>query len=1428
MKKAGKILLLTLVVIVGIMGAINIIPEVLPKSDVSDNMQAYNHNFSNVLDNIFEQNEETILPFIFDNSDQTLTKVYLLEQFAKKGITVENKGDLKDIIVTGDQIKTSEKTYTVLIYGDVNQDGYVDVFDADRVFRHFIYEGQYKLTGLFEVAGNVYNADKEVDTFDAQRIFEFYFGLETKLVFNEPESTKEADAKSPKISLVGENPQIVRLQEEYEELGATAKDYKGNEIETVEIDASKVDTGTIGEYEVTYTAVDKDGYKGTAIRKVQVVDYVVDITATTSEKDYQEYGEEIDTSLITVTATMKSGETKEIEASDYTVTGYDSSKLDQKQTITIVYTTKDTVDGEEKTFEDTCEVTAIIKIKGINISENRQVEHYRYDSNILTSAVATISSSNTTPLTDNSDDSGDCILSYELETPSGEEDGSEVSIRTVGNGDFMINLYATQAGTYKITPIATGHKVRKTVKGDPIVIEIKENLAVTDIKINDVLVTDANTAITVKEEKTKQEPIKFYHKYYDKNNMDNHDVYVEITDLTQTDLTVTATGNRVGEVLLRDVNGAVVTYNEDNGELQQHPTSICVTGARRGSATLIVSLTNNPKYCTQGESNLFTKTINVTVEEKARTTGINISSNMNLFTYQPQTNRTITSIDGSKEYKYYANGTTLVANEKISEEWEADEYRAYTILPISLQDECTYDPITKVVLGKISTTKAHHADTQNEYIVFYGQEDIGQYIDIKKYVAHEGQNGTYYEEATKDTDKIDAIGIALIRDEYNNIDIDDSIEAVKNGIFVGYNGLSATNTVERKSEKIAVNVNEEKITGIVRVDTPTGEERYRYDENTVATIKAKEDKLLLRNDPLTSQEVRCALDYVLETPSGSPDGSEVTFVERQNQRGVFDIKFYPTQAGTYYIIPKATGTKVEDSLVVGLDGEETKIPVEIKKNLAVSEIEIDGVKVTNDSVPITVMADKTREQSIKFYHIYYDKQNKPQPPEEITDLTGTNLRLTLNTNDANIQYASLRDKDNDAAAYTPDGKLRQHCPKIRVTGKARGTTTLTISITNDLKYYKAGETNNQFTQTINVMVENEARTTDINVDSSITLYNYKPTLNKEITDGKNKYEYYVNGKTVVEVDGDYAYTIIPISLKDECTYDPITKIIYNKLSTLKGDHSDPTTGKVVLYGQYDPQDEIDYDLMDDLEMYIAYKGYKAYDTENGTYYVEASGSNTIDAIGIALRPKEELVNPLEAIAAVKNGIYVGYNGLNGTNVVRKQKKVEVHIEEDPQVAMFSLARLDDEEVQSIAIKEAPIATYVGDELDYEKAKLEVTMANGETKEVAITEDMITGYDKTSLKEQEIVVTYNGKLAVFTITLLPKDEMTNAIDDTNSNTIGNTIDNNVIDNTIADQTYTNTIDNNIVSDSTMENDVSNNVVDMQTQQVGENTISNNVL
>ena len=89
------------------------------------------------------------------------------------------------------------------------------------------------------------------------------------------------DNTAPVISLTGANPQTITVGTAYTELGATASDNVDTPatlLANMVIDASTVDTNTIGSYSVTYDVTDTAGNAATQV--IRTVDIVVSVDTT--------------------------------------------------------------------------------------------------------------------------------------------------------------------------------------------------------------------------------------------------------------------------------------------------------------------------------------------------------------------------------------------------------------------------------------------------------------------------------------------------------------------------------------------------------------------------------------------------------------------------------------------------------------------------------------------------------------------------------------------------------------------------------------------------------------------------------------------------------------------------------------------------------------------------------------------------------------------------------------------------------------------------------------------------------------------------------------------------------------------------------------------------------------------------------------------
>ena len=85
------------------------------------------------------------------------------------------------------------------------------------------------------------------------------------------------DTTAPVIALEGDNPMEVELDGDYTDAGATSNG--GEKVET----SGTVDTATVGEYTITYSAKDDSGNTGTATRTVNVVDNTPPVITVTGD-----------------------------------------------------------------------------------------------------------------------------------------------------------------------------------------------------------------------------------------------------------------------------------------------------------------------------------------------------------------------------------------------------------------------------------------------------------------------------------------------------------------------------------------------------------------------------------------------------------------------------------------------------------------------------------------------------------------------------------------------------------------------------------------------------------------------------------------------------------------------------------------------------------------------------------------------------------------------------------------------------------------------------------------------------------------------------------------------------------------------------------------------------------------------------------------
>ena len=952
LKKSKKSILISglLVATIG-MGtmALSVKEDILPRF-TENKLLAYNHNQDNILDNVFTQDGITILPFIYEDSEQTVSKDYILEQFDKAGIEIENIST--EDIVTGTKIQTQEKTYTVLIYGDVDGDGYVDVFDAQKVMQHYVYAGENKLTGVYALAANVDNDDEEIDVFDAQRIIQFYVGYENNLVSNEPTSDLEKDKEKPVITLVGENPQKIKLGDSYVELGATVTDNIDTNIE-VEIDASKVNTNEIGTYIVTYNAKDASGNEALEVQRTVIVeDYVQNIEITNPTKITYQYGEQIDLNGGNVKIQYASGKTTIIALQESMISGYDANKVgtqmitvtyegktatfevkvknyikdieiatlptktdylegqtietdgmvvkvlkangEQEEialtdtnlkitpstavfgtnTIIVSYTTNNTIDDTEKTFEKTFEISVVKPVQNILI-DLKTTTGYRYDS--FTIAKVESGENEEAITTEN--------LNWEIKNENdlviNRDEIAKVTAQiSQFDGKVEMNFTASLAGTYTITP-----KVG-SVNGEPIIVTVEESPIVNKMTIGDI-------GEKFRIGQTKTISIDFIHEYVPGNEAK---IKVEANRIK-----VTGTGL---ECTLLDETGTVINVADRPNAIVK---TISIKALTEGTQTLSITVD-------EGTSNQFIENKEITVLPEAETeVKVNNIQDITLYLKKPEGNNMV----------------------------QEDNGFIYTLIPIWLEDE---DGNTKkikladITNGNISITNSYDDPSDPlQSTQLEGYKNVGDNI----------------EKVSNAEEEMDYIGIALLDEQAG--------EDLRNEeITIAY---------EESSVKLAIIIPKKEVENIIITeDTTTG---YRYDTITIAQVKSGPNEEEITAENLT-WEIRDKNNQKITDVSIAQITTEPMQFGNQMQ-----MNFTANVAGEYTIIPKVG--EVSGNPIV----------VTIEENPEVT-------KITLGEIGENYRIDQTRAINVDFIHEYVPgNEAKIEVEANRIKVTGTGLECTL-------------------------------------------------------------------------------------------------------------------------------------------------------------------------------------------------------------------------------------------------------------------------------------------------------------------------------------------------------------------------------------------------------------------------------------------------
>ncbi len=342
-----KILLILILIIIIIGMIIGLEPKIgtTIASLISGDIKEY--DASNFAQDIFTQDNTKYVPIKLGGTDETVSKSDIENEFRKAGVSV--KGYSSDRIGTGTVVDTNYGKYTILIYGDTNGDGRVNILDAQRIVQHIVYGGNSTLTGANKIAANVEKEkENEINVLDSARIIKFIvYG--NSIIDSMPTSDIKNDHEKPVIKLNGDDTVRINVSTsskpvEYRDQGATAEDNVDHTVNSKIVTTSNVNMDKPGEYQVRYSVTDSNGNKADeVVRTVIVENYVAGIKIDTppTKVDFAK-GEEIKLDGMKALAIMAYDDGQEIEIPideiEITPKVADTDKTDiDRQKITLTY-----------------------------------------------------------------------------------------------------------------------------------------------------------------------------------------------------------------------------------------------------------------------------------------------------------------------------------------------------------------------------------------------------------------------------------------------------------------------------------------------------------------------------------------------------------------------------------------------------------------------------------------------------------------------------------------------------------------------------------------------------------------------------------------------------------------------------------------------------------------------------------------------------------------------------------------------------------------------------------------------------------------------------------------------------------------------------------------------------------------------------------
>lgn len=418
---------------------------------------------------------------------------------------------------------------------------------------------------------------------------------------------------------------------------------------------------------------------------------------------------------------------------------------------------------------------------------------------------------------------------------------------------------------------------------------------------------------------------------------------------------------------------------------------------------------------------------------------------------------------------------------------------------------------------------------------------------------------------------------------------------------------------EQKPTPPPTPVETNKIVDFISEDLTADLEYCRYDSKVViGTVKSSDD---------TKLEAKY-IKYTVKK-DGTSVSNVLTYKENPTEKGTFDVEFYATEKGTYTITPCVQG---KDGLIEKTD---KNITIEVKENLKVTDIEIVGI-----SDKVTVSEGKTKEFAIKLYH-EYTSTVKPDITSEVAinnitvEKTETNAQVNFRGNDTNKTLINVG----------ADGKLTGdssvHLGYIEVKGITEGTgdaVTIKVDdqdITFDIDVRKA--------EIVGITTDGKNSATSVNTN----LYTSIAGLDEcgDDIDATSVGKIYKDGSYYINEYNSKLYTIIPLQLVDDDTKDNISKIQYTEqlnVNITTKSLAAAQVGKISL-----AVDNSKGILPPHIATIIAYT---INEVDGKLVYTKSSGTEKIDAIGIALQIAPSAITEAWKEAAKNGAITIEYGG----------------------------------------------------------------------------------------------------------------------------------------------------------------------------------------